>query len=203
MVREMWRRILCGNPERRDEARRRELEARRSELEQSELLDRAARFAALLLAEAREEIGRADEKGSILLAGTGVSVSAVIAGIFASNWSPSGLRPTWQLVWWIGVVAVLAGVLLLLAAVYPRTRASQGDERRHLFYFEHVAQFDQAAELEAALVEAASSGSARAAHQLLHISRIVRLKYHLIRSASHALVVGAACCLTAVIQPFS
>jgi hypothetical protein len=46
-------------------------------------------YARLLLAEAREELGRADQKASLLLAAASVAIAAIVTGLVGSGWKPS------------------------------------------------------------------------------------------------------------------
>ena len=80
----------------------------------------ASKVGGAILAETRAEIDRADQKASILLAGVGVAIGAILAGLIPAHWSPSDLGSPWQWIWWLGVAATAVGIVFLLAAVYPR-----------------------------------------------------------------------------------
>jgi hypothetical protein len=151
-------------------------------------------FARLLLAEARDEIGRADQKASIMLAGAGVAIAAIVQGLVGSGWKPNDLGQPWTSVWWLATAASMAGLFCLVQAVIPRTRAAGTRQGHHIFYFENVADYAGTAELQEALLADASSRLHRAVHQLWHVSRIVRWKYRWIRRGLWLL--GAAIVLT-------
>jgi len=161
--------------------------------------DQAWRYAAALLAEAREEIGRADSKASILLAASGVAAGALLAGIVGGSWSPSGLGPAIQAVWWSGVVAAAAGVWNLAAAIYPRTRRVGTARTGHIEYFGDILAFGDPDALMAALRRECAAGIEPVADQLRQISLIVDRKYRHIRRAMWFLCAAVLACPAAVL----
>src|SRR5687768_6640617 len=79
-------------------------------------VDRAA-----MLAEAREELTRADGKASMLLSALGIAVGVVAGAILAGDWNPhDNLHRPWELIWWIGCTLMGAAGALLGAAIYPK-----------------------------------------------------------------------------------
>ena len=50
--------------------------------------DAVTTYTAAVLADAREELDRADRKAQILFASAGVAIGALLAGLLAGNWSP-------------------------------------------------------------------------------------------------------------------
>jgi Family of unknown function (DUF5706) len=156
-------------------------------------------YAHLLLSEAREEVGRADLKASILLAAAGVGLAAIVQGLVGSGWKPGNLGQPWTAVWWIATTTSMAGLFCLVQAVLPRTKASGVTLPHHVFYFENAAAFSGTAELQAALLDDETSRLHRAAHQLWHVSRIVRRKYRWIRGGIWLLQASVALGLAAVI----
>ena len=140
-------------------------------------------YARLLLAEAREEVGRADQKASILFAGAAVAMAAIVQGLVGSGWSPADLGMPWTIGWWLTTGLSIGALFCLARAVVPRTKASGAKLPNHVFYFENAADFSGTAELQAALLGDETSRLHRSVHQLWHISRIVRTKYTWIRRA--------------------
>ncbi len=160
-----------------------------------------ALYAAGLLAEAREELNRADQKAAMLLAATSVAIGAVIAGFIASGWSPTSLGPPWTAVWWLGSGLAFAGTIALAISIYPRIGTSKGAGAQRLFYFGNASEFEDTSAIKRALGEAAADPLERTADQLLHVSQIVRRKYRSIQVAMWCLAVGVGLCMMAVIRP--
>lgn len=150
----------------------------------------ALEYAETLLAETREELGRADSKASILFAAVGVVAGVAGGAVVAGDWSPSELGNRWEGLWWLGAALVGAAAVELVLAVVPRVR-HRGD-RDKVAYFGHVVQFDDQAELEASLRRAARDPLARVLDQLRVVSGIVQRKYRCTRWALVALMVAAA-----------
>ncbi len=146
-------------------------------------------FAVTLLTEARDELTRADQKASILLAGTTVAIGAVVSGMIASGWRPDELTPPWSLVWQAGGALGLAGTSALVAAVYPRTRHGVDDEAQ-LFYFGHAARIATVSDLARELRRSSEDTFTRSADQLWRISRVVTTKYRFVRAAIWLLAVA-------------
>jgi pycsar effector protein len=88
-----------------------------------------------LLDETREELTRADSKASIILAGAGVAIGAVLAGLVSGDVSLSGRSALVIVMTWSAGVLLTLGILCLAAAVYPRTGHPQ---RGHARYFGEV-----------------------------------------------------------------
>ena len=99
--------------------------------------DRGVALVQQLLAEAREELNRADNKASMLFALFGIGFGAVLAGIIAGDWKPSGLAVGAEVVWWLGAGAAVAALVALGAAVWPRLESDYALGR--VTYFAHVA----------------------------------------------------------------
>lgn len=151
---------------------------------------RAEELARSLLASAVDETGKADSKASILLATTSVAAAALAGGLYGSSWSTDLLGSVGRLVWFAGWLLIGVGIVSLVAAVYPRQASGDDHEAPHLWYFDDAGRMKDVAELDAALIEAALTGDRGTAHQLLRVSRIVRRKYTLIRTACWALLFG-------------
>jgi hypothetical protein len=148
-----------------------------------------------LLAEARDELTRADQKASILLAAAFVSIGAVVGGVIASGWKPTSLGSPWGVVWQLGAGAAVAGTAALILAVYPRTRHGFDDEAQ-LFYFGHAARISTIGDLAVELRRSSEHTFTRSADQLWRISRVVTEKYRLVRIAIWLLGAGAITTLT-------
>src|SRR5690242_8638023 len=82
--------------------------------------DPTTSYLADLLKDTREELARADSKAALLLAGTGVVVGAVLAGLLGGRWTPFSLDNRVEWIWWLGVGSAAAGIFSIAAAVYPR-----------------------------------------------------------------------------------
>lgn len=138
------------------------------------------------LAETREEITRVDGKASILLAGTGVAVGVVVAGLIAGDLQIANLALIVVLLGGLAVVATLAGIGLLGAAIYPRCGKAEHGRAR---YFTEVAVYDTPDELRMALATDGHVGD-RLLHQLLGLSKAVATKYALLRWGIRLLGLG-------------
>lgn len=76
-----------------------------------------------LLQETREELAKADAKASILLAASGIIVAALLAADKAP-WYPTRLKHA-EVLGWVAVALMIAGVVFIAAAVKPRLRAKR------------------------------------------------------------------------------
>lgn len=129
------------------------------------------------LAETREEIARVDGKASILLAGAGVAVGVVVAGLIAGDLQITELALIVAVLGGLAAAATLAGIGFLGAAIYPRCGTAEPGRAR---YFTEVAVYDTLDELRTALAKDAHVGD-RLLHQLLGLSKAVATKYALLR----------------------
>jgi MFS family permease len=150
----------------------------------------AREYASTLLTEARDELTRADQKASILLAAAGVAVGAIVAGMVSSGWTPSRLTYPWSYVWAIGAVIGLLGILCLIVAIYPRTTRGKDDEAQ-LFYFGHAAKVATVDDLARELRRSSTNTFQRSADQLWRVSQVVTAKYSLVRVAIWLLSIGS------------
>jgi MFS family permease len=88
-----------------------------------------------LLAETREELQRADNKASILLAASGIALSALLAAFAAGTWSPSHLAHNdARICSWISMILALLGLAFIGAAVKPRLRPKETKKERLHYY---------------------------------------------------------------------
>jgi hypothetical protein len=134
-----------------------------------------------MLAEARTEVSYADHKASMVLAALGIGFGAALGGLLAGDWRPSDLGDgePW---WWVGVVLAGMAVVSSAAATWPRFRTPRRPPR-DMYFWGQVAAFRSFDEFSAALDQAPPDPDARARHQLWEVSRIVRMKYTLLRIA--------------------
>lgn len=143
-----------------------------------------------LLNEAREELGRADNKASILLAASGLIVGALIAAVLAGSWSPAQLSAVTAWIWWIACVFLAAGIACLGTAIYPRTsRPLKLPD--FVAYFGDVVALKCRADLERAISRTAHTSGSRNLDQLELISAIVSKKYRYLRLALLSFALGA------------
>lgn len=149
-----------------------------------------------LLTETREELSRADGKAATLMSASGVVVSVLLAGAIAGNWNPTELGK-WQVLWWPGAAAGIAGVVAFATAVWPRV--SHPGSKEELSYFGHVAEYKSVEDLEAALrAKVSAPVKDRTADQVLTVSRIVHAKYRCVRLGMGLLGAGLGLCVAAV-----
>lgn len=150
-----------------------------------------------VLAEAREELTRADTKAQVLLGIAGLGIGAVSGGLLAGSWSPLKLHPGVQWLWWAGAGCALAALFCLAQAVYPRiTKRSSG-----ISYFGDVRRYKSTAEIIDALRRTADGDLTELAEQIRIVSAIVVRKYTLIRWGFWLLLIAVVATVgSAVIQ---
>jgi hypothetical protein len=148
-----------------------------------------------LLAETREELGKADGKAQILLAASGVVIGVVLGGAIGGDWSPANLQRCARVIWWIGVGAAALGIGALGFAIFPRLL--QSDNAR-ITYFEDVLRHRDCAALTDALNSEAERGD-RDVEQLLRLSRVAHRKYAAVQVAISALLVAILFCSAAAL----
>jgi hypothetical protein len=159
-------------------------------VKQDDALPAMTAYAERVLAWGREELTRADTKASILLAGSVAVIAAVIAGVVAGGWTPTELTEWREPVWWAAAVAAGLAVLLLAAAIYPRTMRRTGQPQVIAYYGDVVALKDRN-ELRTALERSARRDMDRLIDQVYQVSRIVKRKYRLLASGMWVLLVSA------------
>ena len=137
---------------------------------------------AQMLSEAREDVTRADQKASVLLAALGIGFAAVLGGQLAGHFDSSKLSPYGQIFWWAGVIAAVASVVLAAISLWPRYKLNDRPEHG-ITYWGHIAAFKTLQEFEASLEDQGPATNARGRHQLWRLSRLVLLKYRLLRAS--------------------
>jgi hypothetical protein len=150
-----------------------------------------------LLTETREELVRADNKASILLAASGVALGALLAAILGGDWTPFQLDVRVQWLWWVGSVSAAVAIYWLGSAVYPRIRAKGTRPKIVAYYGDVVEARDR--ERVAELLEGSSlNPQDRLLDQIIQISNTVQTKYLAIRKAMWHLSLAAACGLVSL-----
>lgn len=134
-----------------------------------------------ILAEARNEVGAADHKASMVLAVLGIGFGALLAGLLARDWSPAELEPFGRVVWTVGALLAGGSVAAAACAVWPRFTVPPPSA--HVYYWGHVAAFASRDDLDETLDAHPPTLPARTRHQLYELSRIVARKYHWVRVA--------------------
>lgn len=149
-----------------------------------------------MLAEARDDVKHADQKASVILAALGIGFGAVLGSQLAGSFDSGILSCAGQIVWWAGVLVAVASVAVAAFAVWPRYNLE--DSPQHgITYWGHIAAFKELSDFEKALEHADTTSEHRTNHQLWRLSRLVLLKYRLVRTALtlgavSALALGAA-----------
>lgn len=160
-------------------------------------LDDCCWLARDFLADAREDLARADNKASILLATVGVVIGATVAGLLASTWSPAKLDQPWSEAWMVGAGAALIGVGCLVWSIYPRM-AKESEDEPTFGYFGHASKLSEK-EVRARIEKQARDPLGRLANQVTHVSRIAATKYRWIGrsiaflAVASSLTIGAVC----------
>ncbi|MEV7792797.1 Pycsar system effector family protein [Streptomyces sp. NPDC087512] len=111
------------------------------------------RVGAHLLSDLRAEIARADAKAAVLVAALGLSAGVPTALLANARWSPARLPAPVALLWWAGVVLLLAALLAVLLAVLPRYRTSHWAPGLPLTYFGDVRRAARSGHLATALAD--------------------------------------------------
>jgi Family of unknown function (DUF5706) len=169
-------------------------------MKQQEAFPGVTAYAERVLAWGREELNRADTKASILLAGSVAVVAAVIAGVIAGGWLPTMLTDWREPLWWTGTAAAIVAILLLAAAIYPRTKRRDGRSSVIAYYGDVVGLTDRT-ELLIALERSARRDVDRLIDQIYQVSRIVKRKYRLLALGMWSILVSAAgCCLSVLLE---
>jgi hypothetical protein len=155
-------------------------------------------LAADLLAQARLELQRADEKCNTLFRFYGVAM-VLLVGVLLGGTSASTthLHGTARSLLWLGTGLIAVALVILGAAVYPRIDRTHSHEK--LAFFGDVIRYDTAGELEAAIAAASSNRDGWMLHQVMVTSRIVHQKYRLLRGALLFLLAGAVLCAVAIV----
>ncbi|MFF3581784.1 Pycsar system effector family protein [Streptomyces mirabilis] len=137
-------------------------------------------YASALLGRSREELNRADAKASLLLAASGVGLGVMLTAILSGDWTPFGIDNKFEWLWWSGIILAVTGVTCLGIAVFPRTRRSVAANAAPVAYFRDVA-VNKKEDLEGLIRVTLGSPKVPILDQLYEVSRVVNVKYELIR----------------------
>lgn len=151
----------------------------------------ATELASVLLAEAREELARADSKSAMLLASFGLVIGIIISGLIAGDVQLNSLDCTSAYLWWLGCFLVAVSVVSLARAIYPRL--THGHANGPVTYFGHAASLDPA-EITVRLEEQLKTDCPRVVEQLAVVSDLVWLKYRCLQVALWSFGGGIALC---------
>jgi hypothetical protein len=157
--------------------------------------DEGARYLAeRLVATAREDIGRADTKASVLLSGA-FALPAVLLG----TGRPAGLPGPWTTALLaLGALFWACGTAALISAILPRTRSLHADRTAVTFHLDALAAADTAT-LVAELTAAGRDPVRWLALQLRDLSGILAAKYRWTRIGVCSLAPGLAAVACALV----
>lgn len=153
-----------------------------------QLVARYSDVLGVILDDTRDDLAKADQKASLVLAGLGVGLGAALAGAVSNDWSPSKPSSCPEFAWWSG--AILLGIAVVLAglAVWPRYELAKTPKQLH--YWGDFAGLDGVSSLASQLKRLEPDMATRQASQLLVLSGTVLRKYRLVRWAMAASAVG-------------
>jgi hypothetical protein len=151
-----------------------------------------------LLKDTRDELTHADSKAALLLAATGVIVSALFAGMLGGRWTPFQLDIRVQWTWWLGVGLAASGIFSIAAVVYPRIYRHETSHPGVPAYYGDVAAFKDIDAFRQA-VEKVPSAQKRLTDQIFYVSQIVQRKYLLLRRGMRLLFFAFWACTAAVL----
>jgi hypothetical protein len=153
------------------------------------------RLAKDLLDRTRAETTQAENKAAILLAGI-LAGAGGIAAADGGKWIP--IHRAWyiSLPFWAAAAAVMAAIVCLAAAVYPRGRVEAAQKPTVVGYFGDVVALDSSSQLRGLLSESATQLVDVWIDQIWQTSAIVSRKYQLVRWAVRLLAVALALAVT-------
>jgi hypothetical protein len=136
---------------------------------------------------------------SIVFAGTSTVLVTLRIATLAGGWSPAHLVGPLLALWWVSMAVAGVAVVLMGAALYPRTRGT-GCSITPIAFYGDVEQFTDPRALRAALEQSAMCELEQLIDQLMRVSGIVGLKYRLLALSMWALLISAlGCGLTMVL----
>jgi hypothetical protein len=134
----------------------------------------------------------------LLLAATGVIVSALLAGLLGGRWTPFDLDARVEWLWWAGVGFATLGTLSIAAAVYPGIRRRGVISPGTPSYYGDVARYQNIEAFRRA-IEQGHSHKDRLIDQTFLMSRVVQHKYILLRRGLRFLLLAISACAAAVL----
>ena len=138
-------------------------------------------YPAKLLADVRDEIGRADNKASTLLATLGVGFGLVGGALISGNLDYTVLGHAARSSLWAAATFAVLSLGAAGLAIWPRHSAITGSNQ--ILYWSQVARYASLAEFQTALRKQSEVGHSPLDNQLWTLSRLVRAKYTCIRVA--------------------
>lgn len=153
------------------------------------LLEQKHQAAKQMLAEARADVVQADHKASMVLAALGIGFAAVLGGQLAGKFDSSSLSDLGQWVWWVGVVLAILAVAASALAVWPRF-TTKDHPQFGVMYWGHAARHKCLPDLVEAFASSDTTSPQRTLHQFWRLSRLLLLKYWLVRMS--LVLAGAA-----------
>lgn len=104
--------------------------------------DRILGYVQTALVEGRGKVRREDETAVIILIAAGVVAGVVAVGLLNGYWRPGELSSKIEWLWWTGLFFWLLGILMLVAALHPRTSGlgARALERRRSYVGGFVAE---------------------------------------------------------------
>ncbi|MEY9837210.1 Pycsar system effector family protein [Streptacidiphilus sp. EB103A] len=144
-----------------------------------------------LLAELRDEIARADNKASVLVAALGIAAGLLAGLLSGHDWSPGRLPPASAAAWWPGTVSLGIALVSLLLAILPRYRKSDWHPGLPLTYFQDINQAVALGRLAEALADTERDPSAALLTALASNSLIVSRKHLCVRTGLAAFALSA------------
>jgi Family of unknown function (DUF5706) len=152
-----------------------------------------------LLAETREELNRVDSKAALLLAGSGVIIGALLAGLFGGRWTPFELNIKIGWLWWLGIALAAVGVFSIAAAVYPTIHRSKIPHPGIPAYYGDVAAYKDVDAFRRSIEEKLPEPRERLIDQIFVLSGVVQRKYLLLRRGLRCLLLAVLACVTSVL----
>ncbi|MFY1626901.1 Pycsar system effector family protein [Micromonospora sp. WMMD723] len=150
----------------------------------------ALRLTERLIAEARDELRRADAKASQWLTMSGGVVLAMLTVLTGTRWSPGQLTGAAAWAWWSGCACAAAALFALAMALLPRTAGAA--EVRQVAYFGHVHRLRDPALVRRYVERAAQDTMPGLISQLCWLSRLVMTKYRWVRAGTVLVTLAAA-----------
>lgn len=136
--------------------------------------------------------GKVDAKASFTLGIESAILAGIITFVAANPKSLSGLNG-WQLIpFWIGVVFLVLGILVVMVAVVPRLRggALKKESDDNFIYFGHLRHWDENKLVEALLNQDMLPVLSK---QLVGMSKIVWKKHLCVQRSLGLAIVGISC----------
>ncbi len=157
------------------------------------------RLARDLLDRTRAETAQAENKAAILLAGVLAGAGGIAAAAGGGKWITVH-RPWYITVpFWAAAAAVLAAIVCLAAAIYPRGRVQTAQKLTTIGYFGDVVTLDSPSQLRGLLTDSGTRLLDVWIDQIWQTSAIVSRKYRFVRWSVRLLGVALAFTMVVVV----